>query len=493
MPDFNIYQPPGVFVEESLNPIINAIGLRPGVMALVGPSRGYRLGTETVTFDEEPDSETLAELSVFGIDEDTIEVRALDGTLFVLDTHYEITAEVADTTAVQINRIDYEPEESGAPEDQIAEGETVIVSYQYTDDEYAEAQRFDDFDDVQDFFGPAFDAENGTILSPLSFAARFAFANGAREIVCVSSGAHVVGGAVEPSALESAYGKIATIQDVSIVVPLPVNVLATLSDPANLGVIIEDLETHCENASSDGYFRMGLVGAETTVTESPTALAAVVNSRRVVLAWPNRLQYFNGFTNQTIEIGGYYLASAYAGRLISIQSQVPLTRKRVYGFSGIPSEVLSAMTRSTKDAWSSGGVAVTEPNRQGQLIVRHGVTTATSGGIQTREISLVRARDTLVGLLQETVDGSGLVGSYIDDDTPGRVKGVVAGALELAVSNGTVVSYLDLKARQLAGDPSVIEVKFQYKPSYPLNYIVISFSINTTSGETTLLDQATGV
>lgn len=493
MVDFNIYQPPGVYVEESLDPIINVVGLRPGIMAIVGPSRGFRLGTESITFDETPDSETPVELANFGIDEDTIEVRALDGTLFQVDIHYEITSEVEpDVTPVQVNRIDYDPGESGAPADQIAEGETVIVSYEYTDEEFSKAQRFTDLDDVQDFFGPAFDSSTGQVLSPLSFAARFAFANGAREIICVSSGTED-GGPVDPTELQAAYEEIETIQDVSIVVPLPVGVLATLGDPANLGTIIEDLDTHCQNASDDGNFRIGVVGGETTVTEDPIALASVVDSKRTTLAWPNRLQYFNGLTNQTVEIGGYYLASSYAGRLISLQSQVPLTRKRVFGFSGIPSEILSTMTRSTKDSWSSGGVAVTEPNRQGQLIIRHGVTTAVSGGIQTREISLVRARDTLVGLLQETVDGSGMVGSFIDDDTPGRVKGVVSGALELAVANGTIVEYLDLKARQLVGDPSVIEVKFQYRPSYPLNYIVISFSVNTTTGETTLIDQATGV
>jgi hypothetical protein len=60
---------------------------------------------------------------------------------------------------------------------------------------------------------------------------------------------------------------------------------------------------------------------------------------------------------------------------------------------------------------------------------------------------------------------------------------VVAGALEAAVDSGIIYAYNDLKARQLTSDPSVIEVKFQYRPSYPLNYIVIKFSINTETGE----------
>ena len=36
----------------------------------------------------------------------------------------------------------------------------------------------------------------------------------------------------------------------------------------------------------------------------------------------------------------------------------------------------------------------------------------------------------------------------------------------------------------------MLEAKFQYKPSYPLNYIVISFSINTTTGDTAITEAA---
>src|SRR5690606_23748847 len=108
-----------------------------------------------------------------------------------------------------------------------------------------------------------------------------------------------------------------------------------------------------------------------TVTDDPTVLAAAALSSRVMVAWPNKLHYFDGYNNQTVEIGGHYLAAAYAGRMISLQPQVPLTRKRIFGFSGIPNSVLQTMSRSNKDAWSSGGVAVTEINRAGQMVVRH--------------------------------------------------------------------------------------------------------------------------
>jgi hypothetical protein len=42
----------------------------------------------------------------------------------------------------------------------------------------------------------------------------------------------------------------------------------------------------------------------------------------------------------------------------------------------------------------------------------------------------------------------------------------------------------DLAVRQTSStDPTVVEVKFAYKPAYPLNYIVISFSIDMSTGD----------
>ncbi len=56
--------------------------------------------------------------------------------------------------------------------------------------------------------------------------------------------------------------------------------------------------------------------------------------------------------------------------------------------------------------------------------------------------------------------------------------------LEHAVLTGTIVAYTGLAVRQRSLDPTVIEVKFSYLPAYPLNYIVISFSVNVATGAT---------
>lgn len=482
MPDFSVYQPPGVFVEEELNSLVNVIGVRPSVLAIVGPAVGYRTATEAVTLS----GETLVRLDNLGIDDTTVVVTAQDGTVYVENTDYTLTSgpgedTVADTAddTLDINRIDV----GGS----ITDGETVFVSYQYTDPDYYDPYRVSDFDDVQDAYGPALDIENGAILSPLSFAAKIAFENGANELVLVATTG--VSNSTDRTELSAAYAKLLPIYDIGVVVPLTVGMTGTDGDPQDTISLATDLDSHCVSASSDGKFRIGVVGYETSVTVDPTTIASGVASKRIMVAWPNTLHYYHGYTNQTLEVAGYYLAAAYGGRFMSIPAQMPLTRKRIFGFSGFPASVIQSATKTTKDAYSRGGVAVAEQTRQGTIWVRHGTMTAVSN-IQNREASLVRARDALITLLDETVEGAELIGTYIDGDTPGQVKSVVAGVLETAVTTEVINDYNNLKVRQLVGDPSVIEVKFQYQPAYPLNYIVISFSINTQTGETTVLDQA---
>src|SRR5690606_410404 len=408
MVDFSTYQPPGVYVEETLSSVINLVGVRPGVLAIVGPSRGYRLGEETVTLAEEDGVGIAVELAEEGIDSDNIVVTH-GGVTLTPNEHYTISQTGSGANAVTtITGLFYGLDDSlgQIPDNAFEDGEeyVVSVSYRYTDEDYYEPQRFTDFDEVQDQYGPALNIENGTVNSPLSFAARFAFQNGASQIVLVSTD-DSLGVPVDPNNLEGAYAKLQGdgFRDVSLIVPL----LVDIESPSSA---IQDLASHVASAATQGLFRVGVVGVETSVDDSPTTLASAAASSRVMLAWPNRVNYFHGYNNQTIEIGGYYLAAAYAGRLISLQSQVPLTRKRIYGFSGFPSAVNQTMSKSNKDNWSSHGVAVTEIDRQGQMVVRHGVTTSTLN-IHEREVSLVRSRDTLINLLQETVDGSGLIGS----------------------------------------------------------------------------------
>lgn len=472
MPSFTSgeYIPPGVYVEEEATPLVSVVGVAPTVVGIVGPSVGYRTYTEGVTLT----GTTPVSLAKLGIISPTgFSVAAADGTLYATGTDFD----VVQTGTAPANATTIARDGAGA----IDNGETVYVTYRYADADYHAPLRVSDYDDVKDAYGEPLDLATGIILSPLSLAAKLAFENGASDVVLV---------ATEDSAanlttrehLADGMTKLDAFYEVNVIVPLTVG-MTVEADITNVG---NDLKSHCESLAAQNVFRIGLFSADAAASLDPIDLAAAVSSSRVILAWPNKLSYYNGFTNTLLTVGGQYLATAMAGRLASLAVQVPLTKKQIRGFAGLPASTAQSMTTSLKNSWSAAGVSVAEIVRDGRFLVRHGTTT-NRDTLTTREISLIRAKDAMVNLLYDVAERSGLIGSPIDEETPMRVKGMVQSVMETSVRNDIIVGYNNLKVRIRPDDPSVIEVKFQYQPAYPLNYILIAFAINTVTGETTAL------
>ncbi len=484
MPDFTSYLPPDVYVEEAVSPLVSVIGINPTVVALVGPSVGYRVHTEVVVLNGtevvELEKRGIITATGFRVTDAAGVVYSSAGYTLTVGGGGDVDLATLNDNTTTIQRV--VPAAPALPV--IPDGATVYITYRYADPDYFAPFRAYDYDDVRAAFGEAVDPVTTEVRSPLSLAAKIAFENGSSELVCVSTRTPLVATRAE---LTEAYTKLDAEYDVNVVVPLPVGITGTLLTPGDVLNVGTDLRSYIHTSRSNRLLRVGILGYDSAVTYPPDEAVTSFRSERVVLAWPNRMEYFVGTANRVIEIDGYYLAAAYAGRIASLPVQMPLTKKQVVGFSGIPAPVLAAMTPSYKNKLSDAGVAVTEKTRDQRLIVRHGTTTRRDT-ILTRELSLIRARDALINLLQDTVDRNELVGIPIDLQTPTRVKGVIAGVLEAAKDNQVIIDYANLKARQLSIDPTVIEVKFEYIPAYPLNYVVISFTVATSTGDINLLD-----
>lgn len=480
MVEFSTYKPPGVYVEEEMTALVSVAGVAPTVVAIVGPSVGYRTATEAVTLSD-VSAVTLFNKGI-NLSED-FSVTSLTGVSYGA-ADYTLTAEAGEDGDILVtgdNTTTIERTSDSA----IPSGETVYVAYRYTDSNYFEPMIVSDFDDVEAVYGTAMDLVTNVILSPLSLAAKMAFDNGARNLVLVATAG--TADAVTASQLEAGYVRLGALPGANLVVPLPVGITGTEAIPGDVADVGAGLATWLEAQVSLSNLRVGIVGVERSVSIDPANLVASYANKRIMHAHPNRLNFYNGLTNTTIEVSGYYLAAAYAGRFAAQPIQMPLTKKRVRGFAGIPATALSQMTTSKKNTWSDAGVAVAEVTRQNTLVVRHGTSTDRTN-VNTREISLVRARDAMVNLIQDTLDASGLIGSYLVAETPTRISGVIEGILETAMASEIIVGYSDVRVRQTSLEPSIIEVKFRYKPAYPLNYIVVSFSVNTETGETTALN-----
>jgi hypothetical protein len=474
LPNFSTYVVPGVYWESTPTPTAALPNVTASVVGLVGPGIGY----ETFTESDVLTGTDAVTLQALGIDIDSVVVTSLDGsTIYSPETDYTLTSvdstdgNEQDTTTTLAAQVD----------STITSGESVTVSYQYTDYAYGLPQLCSSLAQVQALYGVGIDASTGAILSPLSFAAQFAFDNGTSQVVCVAT----PNNPVLRADLTAAYELLGTVPSVNLVVPLPVGMTGTALVPDDIINVAQDLSMFCDQSQTeDDILRMGIIGFETTCSVGPDTIAEATLDARVVEAWPNAMNYYNGYINSTQVIGGYYLAAAYAGFLAAQYPQQGLTRQIITDFSGIPSSVFQTMTKAYKDQLSAAGVAVAEISRGGVLWCRHGVTTDNTS-IYNQEISLVRSQDYMVELLEAAVEQSAIIGQPIGPDSIVNLQALTIGILESLVTLGVIEAYTSVTAVQLGSTPTDIQVTYQYQPSYPLNYVTFVFSVNTVTGNIT--------
>jgi hypothetical protein len=51
------------------------------------------------------------------------------------------------------------------------------------------------------------------------------------------------------------------------------------------------------------------------------------------------------------------------------------------------------------------------------------------------------------------------------------------------VTTSLIEAYQNVTAMQLTSAPTMVQVTFEYQPSYPLNFVTFVFSVNTTTGQ----------
>lgn len=466
-----VYSPPGIYVQEQATPVPNissVVALPPSRVALVGPSVGYQQRTDTIQLGASP-----MQLSQTGVDTSTVVVSSLDRILYALTTDYL----VVETGAVPEDAVTTVARSGGGSA--IPLGSVVYVTYRYTNSAFYQPYYTTDWDEIQSRYGAAINVD-GSIGSPLSLAAKIVMEQGAREIILVpTAGSSPT--AVTAAQLNTALGRLLAREDVGVVVSLPVGITGTDGGPGETTQVCTDLRNHVVNSVADGNYRVGIIGLDALANRSHDVLAGLINSERIMLAFPNKMNWYNGYTNLVIGLSGYYLAAAYAGKIASQPSQEPLTKKQIASFASIPATVFNTMTPAFKNNLSGHGVAVTEQAADGRLVVRHGVSTNMTN-VLTREISIIRAKDTLLRLVTQALDRSGVIGQAMTPDSPIHIRGLIEGALQQALGIGTIIGFSNLAVRQSTAEPTTLDAKFAYVPSYPLNKINVSFSINTVTG-----------
>lgn len=459
------YLDPGIFLEEITSPVVSTVGIAPTVACLVGDSQRYRTNVEIIQLT----STTAVQLSQLGINTATIVVKdRYTGTTYTVTTDYVATAGTgADASAGTLDDTTTIARSGGST---IPTGTYVTVSYQYTDPTYYQLQHFNDYDDIRDLYGDPFTSA-GVINSPITLAAYMAFVNGASEIFTLS----VRAAGATPTSNEWATALAVLRDEPRINVVVPVSGSTTIHDL---------VKAHVDYMANLGQYRRGIVGYDTTVAASAIKTAAQgYASVRMVTVGPSQYDFYEGNTNSVLTLPGQYAAAAVAGLHSSLAPEEPLTRKQIRGFFGISNQVTDA---SMVD-YQRAGVLWLWKRRNDRILIRHAVTTNVSN-IYNRELSIQAAKDRLQTLVLETFEAQNLIGTVITEQTPGIVIGAVRTALEQAKGRRMIQSYSGVKYRNPTDNPTLVQVRFMYKPSMPLNYIQIQFALDTNTGSNSFVE-----
>ena len=503
------YTPPGVSVRETVTPSIAPLLAVPASVCLVGLAGnsatsttdpgGVIQKTELVkltgtasiplTVPSDATMQTQSSTTVGAIKEvvDYYSPNLTQASPYVWTTDWTFNA-----TTKTIARV------SGGT---IPDGATVRVTYTYTSADYWNPIRLTSMGDIEERFGKAWNTAGTGIYSPLSFAAMCALENGAQDIVLQPLFFDNAGVKQQPTdaqhaataAWTSTFTNLRDYEDINVVVPIIGQSQTTVNDAAVVGVhqVVQDFVKFMKG---EQQYVVGILGednstgAMSTPLTTPRTHAAQLQARyggevneQLCLIAPSKFSrpLPNVYTG-SLFVGGQYVAAGIAGAIAARPVSSPLTRKALAGVSG----VAETRTKSDKNTDAASGLMVVE--QRGQLVqIRHSLTLDTTSTTK-RELSIVRAKHRVVESVRNTLEEQVIGNVIADDQAPLVVRNAVIGVLDSLRGYGDIVNFSNVQARYVSLDPTTIEVRFSYKPAFPLNYVNVIFSLDLTSGDVTL-------
>ena len=398
----------------------------------------------------------------------------------------------------------------------IANGTLLQVTYVYVPSDYWNAIRLFNIADVEARFGPSFQAatnpQTGQVYytgigSQLSMAARMAFNNGASSVICqplfnISGGLQVAVNAgnvgnttVWSDTLQSLY----QYEDIDVVVPI----LDPSTSASNTLSIFGTVQAFQAYMNSQQQYVMAVFGEDGTSSNSTfqSLLTTIPNTHAPSLQanFGNTLSCQDilinntvfqiptpgGYTN-TINVGGQYAAAAVAGSLAARPVASALTHAPILGFSGIT----DPRTPAVKNSDAAAGLFVIEQT-QGVIRCRHGITLDIVDGPAKSEISVVRAKFLMMESIKQTIDNQ-IIGKIIaDGNSPFIVSSAITGVLTLLQEANAIVAYSPVTSSLTSLNPTIITAVFSYRPSFPVDYVQVTFNLDLTNSIVTATNTTT--
>lgn len=495
------YIPPGTNVTEIVSPSISPLLASPADVCLIGLSQGYQKRTDQITLTgttgiKLPFLQTLSgsKLTKVVSVKDALYPQngKTDGSGYELTTDYTVNLEEGTISRVGAGKI--------------TDPTIVNVTYEYVPANYYSPIRLFDLGSVESRFGPAFNAAGTAINSQISYAANLAFQNGAGSIICQPLFARQTPGDPTTAQVQPTEEQIAasvtwkdtlfvlrTIEDLNIIVPIVGQSTASVTDAAQVG-IFQTIQDHQAFMNVQQQYILGIFGEDSSAGNSRATMATIrthaaslkgrygeeLNQQNVLINSANFSVPLPA-TNNTLAVGGQYMAAAIAGAIASRPVSSSLTRKAISGFSAVNDSRLL----SDKNIDASTGLMVIE--QVGPVVrCRHSITMDNNKGSARSELSVVRAKFLVVESVRATLENQ-IIGQIIaDGNSPFVVRSAISGVLAALQQGQDIIEYSQVNAWISSLEPTTIDASFSYRPAFTVNNVNVSFTLDLTKSTVTV-------
>lgn len=351
----------------------------------------------------------------------------------------------------------------------IKSGEAVRISYSYRGDDYLNPRIVQSYAEVAKWYGEAWDPSTGEVVSPLSLAAYVAFQNGMPY--CYTAAVERVYSSdssldYTTTSWEDAFSRLAVIDGIDIVVPLTDDSTALAFAVSHIVAMTANQDERCLIVGADGTERA-------VSNDDMIAFASGFSREDVWAVAPSTFRFRNPVKGVVEPIAGYYMAAAVAGYNASVPQYTPLTRKVISGFYSA-NEYNVKLTK--QNLCANGLMYVDEVN--GQLRVLHGRTTSVSSTTKT-ESNVTLTKYFIIKRIRRMFE-NGYIGTLMNAET---VMGVYLAAQSILINmreNNYLYNFYGLSVAVDDLLPTQLNVSFSYRPTYSLNYIDVSFSLDSS-------------
>lgn len=524
----SVYTPPGTTVTEVTTQSVTPLLASPADICIIGvagqPGSGYaQLTTTDVVLLQGTNPIQLP--TIAALNNDATLVSPIISVTDILNPSYgtPLGAGYVEGTDFSASYGEGPPDGSSATitrlgAGNIPDGTLVAVTYNYFPSDYWNAIRLFDIGSVESRFGSSYAQQTNNqtgqvyytgIGSQLSFAARMAFNNGATSVICQPLFARATPGnpsTAQQSPSAGAVGDQSTwsdtlytlrpFTDLDIIVPIIGQDNVNVSNESVLEVF-EAVQSHESYMNSQQEYIVGIFGEDGTASNSifqqllggssgsvrshasqlQSNFGNSLSSQNVLINNTSFQVVSPGGYSNTFNVGGQYAAAAVAGAIGGRAVSSSLTHSTLIGFSNIT----DPRTPSDKNNDAAAGLMVIETH-QGTIRVRHSITLDIIDGPARSELSVVRAKFMLMESIQQTLD-SQIIGQVIaDGNSPIVVASAITGVLSLLQQSGSLVSYSSVTSLLTSLNPTIITATFSYRPSFAVNYVNVTFSLDLTSG-----------